>query len=362
MLDTMNKIMNIMNDIEYGFKDENGFNINSDPEKWDNEFDNFYYLQTPEELLKSKCGVCWCQVELERELFSKEGIEVETYFICTYDNDNSPSHTFLVIKDNNKYYWFEHSWGIYKGIHEYDSLKELLLDVKEKFIKSNPQDINNDYTFVYKYENVKYHISCKEFYDFIETQELIKLNEPLYFYHLVNKDADMSKGILSLQYMYDYKMYDMFDKNASKYIGRITNDWNIEKYKGKENLSREEIIDALKIFRGEYGSSYIYFFRYPPYKELGSRMEDILKYKDIYRININDEELMKNIKDMDYGYNMSNTDNEKLDKSYYENITKEEYFSKYDDSLKMNYSTLNHISISFMNDYLDKKYITKINE
>lgn len=37
-------------------------------------------------------------------------------------------------------------------------------------------------------------------------QKIIKTNEPLYFYHLVNKDADMNKGLLSLQYMYDNKL------------------------------------------------------------------------------------------------------------------------------------------------------------
>ena len=62
-------IMSIMDNIEYGFKDENGNNIIYDTEKWDNNFNDFYYLQTSDELLKSKCGVCWDQTELERELF-----------------------------------------------------------------------------------------------------------------------------------------------------------------------------------------------------------------------------------------------------------------------------------------------------
>ena len=83
--------------------------------------------------------------------------------------------------------------------------------------------------------------------------------------------------------MYNNKMYDLFDKNAAKYTHRITNEWNIEKYKGRieSSLSREEIIDALNIFRGESGASYIYFFRYPPKKELGENMANVLKYKDI---------------------------------------------------------------------------------
>ena len=74
----------------------------------------------------------------------------------------------------------------------------------------------------------------------------LKINEimneddkPLYFYHLVDKNADMSKGIISLQYMYDNKMDDLFDKNIIKYKDRIINDWNIEKYKGKEKKKQK---------------------------------------------------------------------------------------------------------------------------
>ena len=74
------EIMKIMNDIEYGFKDEYGNNISvTNPEKWDDEFYNFYYLQTPDELLESRCGVCFDQVELERNLFEKNNINVNTY-------------------------------------------------------------------------------------------------------------------------------------------------------------------------------------------------------------------------------------------------------------------------------------------
>lgn len=85
------KFMNVMNDIEYGFKDEKGNNIiDTNLQKWENKFDYFYYLQTPEELLKTKCGVCWDQVELERNLFINENISVETFFIYILDRDKLP--------------------------------------------------------------------------------------------------------------------------------------------------------------------------------------------------------------------------------------------------------------------------------
>ncbi len=176
MQEKINEINLIMNQMEYGFKDSSGQNIINNLEKWDNEFDKFYYLQTPEELLISKCGVCWDQVELERKLFSDNNINFKTYFIYIIDNDMLPSHTFLVYNDEKNYYWFEHSWGEYKGIHKYNSIKNLFDDVIYKFKNSHKEVIKNSKVFLYEYEKPKYHITCNDFYKYIETQKLIETN------------------------------------------------------------------------------------------------------------------------------------------------------------------------------------------
>lgn len=354
-------IMDLMNSIEYGFKDSNGENIiHSNPQKYEDDFDKFYYLQTPKELLKTKCGVCWDQVELERQLFQDHHIPCKTYFIYIVDHDMLPSHTFLTYEEKGKYYWFEHSWAIYRGIHEYNSELELLLDIKSIFKGAHPYVSQDSFIYIYEYQKPNYHITCDEFYKYIETQKMVCTNQPLYFYHLVDKNVNMEKGIVSLQYMYDHKMYDLFDKSVLKYKSRILNDWNIEKYAGRSSLSREEYIDALNIFRGEHGSNFIYFFRFAPYKTLGDKMKKLSNYKDIYRININDEKVQKNIIDIFYGYDMSNSDNKKLDKSYYEAVTKEKYFLRYDDRLENYFSTLNHIAISFQDGFCPKEFLEKI--
>ena len=186
--------------------------------------------------------------------------------------------------------------------------------------------------------------------------------EPLYFYHLVNKDADLSIGLLSLKYMYDHGLYEEFDKYTDKYKYRIVDSWQIKKYAGRKekSLTREEIVDALNIFRGTEGTNYIYFFKYPPKESLGPRMKEILKYKDIYRIDINSELVKSNIRDIFYGYDGSNSDNKVLTRDYYENISEEEYFSKYDDNLKMNFAPLNHIAIAFKDDYCPITLLEKI--
>ena len=64
---------------------------------------------------------------------------------------------------NNKYYWFEHSWEQFKGIHEYNSLNNLLNDVKEKFIKFQLNKNDKNLIILKEYKKPKYHISSQEF-------------------------------------------------------------------------------------------------------------------------------------------------------------------------------------------------------
>ena len=166
----MNNIMDILNEIEYGWIDKN----NNRYSEVNNLFSDNYILQSPDQVLKNKIGICWDQTELERYLFGKENIDFNTYFIEYFNNQNNPAHTFLIYKKNNKYYWFEHSYKIFRGIHEYNSELEALKDIKEKFIKS---ELNNNYNpmnlCIYKYNKPKYGISCLEFYKHCEKGENI---------------------------------------------------------------------------------------------------------------------------------------------------------------------------------------------
>ena len=173
MKEKIDKIMTIMEEIDYGFKDDQNNNLVEDDDKW-NDFSKFYYLLSPEELLKTKCGVCWDQVELERNLFEKNNIDCKTYFIYIDDNKNLPSHTFLTYSVDNIFYWFEHSWYNYKGIHKYNNEKDMLEDIKNKFIDSRKDEVDENYKlYLYEYKKPNYHISCNEFYEYIKTQKRI---------------------------------------------------------------------------------------------------------------------------------------------------------------------------------------------
>lgn len=167
------EIMNLMESINYGWLDKYA-KIHVD------DFESFstdYILQSPKMVKTNKIGVCWDQVELERNYFKSSIFDIKTYFIVHYDNNNCPTHTFLTYKKNNKYYWFEHSWEKFKGIHEYNSLKNLLIDVKNKFIK---YELNNIYTnnnlVLYEYKKPKYNISVQKFFKHCESSKKILLD------------------------------------------------------------------------------------------------------------------------------------------------------------------------------------------
>lgn len=168
------KIMNLMKDIKYGWIDKNYIRYVA----IDDNFSNNYILQSPTEVIKNKVGVCWDQVELERYYFKKYGHNIKTYFIVHYDGDKCPTHTFLTFEKDKKFYWFEHSWEKFKGIHEYNSLRELLLDVKQKFISSELRKVyNQDSLCLYEYNKPIYHISVQEFYKHCENGKYIDLRD-----------------------------------------------------------------------------------------------------------------------------------------------------------------------------------------
>lgn len=167
------EIMDLMEDIEYGWLDK----YNKKHTIVDETFSNDYMLQSPSEIISNKVGVCWDQVELERNYFKGNDWNIKTYFIVHYDGDSCPTHTFLTYKKNNKYYWFEHSWERFRGIHDYNSEKDLLLDVRDKYIN---YELNNQYEnenlVLHEYKKPKYHISVQEFYNHCDNGEFIDFN------------------------------------------------------------------------------------------------------------------------------------------------------------------------------------------
>ncbi len=169
-MDKVDEIYNYISQIKYGWFDKDG----DRHERLDHSYFDEFQLQDTSELKKSMCGVCWEQCELERELFTEAGIKNDCYFVFLDDGRKYPCHTFLAFELNDKFYWFEHAWSKYSGIHEYSSFDLLLSDVLKHFPEViNIKDIDYDKVYVFKYGKPKSHIGCLEYYTFVRNGELI---------------------------------------------------------------------------------------------------------------------------------------------------------------------------------------------
>lgn len=192
----------------------------------------------------------------------------------------------------------------------------------------------------------------------VVTESKIITNFKYKWYHLVPKGSDMSIGILSPRYMAVHNKEEILPDALDKYRDRLVdNDFNIYPGRDPESLSVDEILLGLKKIRGSYGDKCIYMFRYPPYFGMGKTMDNILSEKDLYEIDLNK---VNDIEYIDYGRRLSRGNGEPLDRDYYDKVSPEEYFSQYDDSIGMVFSTLNHISVSTKSGYIPRKALRRI--
>ena len=77
-LNTPEKLLKYMEDFKYGYMKKDG---SLEHEEYENFF-NDYKLQSPSEIMISKTGVCWDQVEFERYIFEKYiNLPFNTYYI-----------------------------------------------------------------------------------------------------------------------------------------------------------------------------------------------------------------------------------------------------------------------------------------
>lgn len=82
--------------------------------------------------------------------------------------NNLPTHTFLVYRSGDKFYWFENSFGSQKGIHEYKDLESLIEDVKDKqfeYAKKERVAMVDDFNDIKicEYETPKFGCTTNEF-------------------------------------------------------------------------------------------------------------------------------------------------------------------------------------------------------
>lgn len=160
----INEVVLKMMDINYGYLYE-GEDISESE-----DLPKYYTLNSPEKTIKDKMGMCWDQVELERMYFSKLNVETKSYFMCNYDEKFFPTHTFLVLFMNDKYYYFENAWMSYMGVEEFNSLNDLLREISSRFSRKCfiNHDLKEDNIVVYEYTKPEYNITGKSFFEHCE--------------------------------------------------------------------------------------------------------------------------------------------------------------------------------------------------
>ena len=177
LLDFMSK------NINYGYLGKNGRVYHYDDIDFNEEWEQLYILESPSDVLKNLYGNCWDQVEFEREWFLKEGYQIKTIYEMVkldYDNDY-PTHTFLIYKDNEYWCWFENADFNNRGIRKFMTIDELLnyqykkyLDFLKKFNITN-EEIEK--IIMTEFDKPKEHINVKEYLEHVINSKEIKFNK-----------------------------------------------------------------------------------------------------------------------------------------------------------------------------------------
>lgn len=179
------ELLEFMNNIEYGFVDNNGNKYGSwNEDEFEKNVLTKWRLSSPENLIKVNYGHCFDQVELERDWFTKNNYNFKTYYMMfqfDYPNDYS-THTFLVYEENNKWYIFEHSDYFERGIKEFNTLEESLkykllkhVEYNRKYNKIGKEELAH--LHLYEYKQPPYNIDFNEFIDnILENGKDIKVN------------------------------------------------------------------------------------------------------------------------------------------------------------------------------------------
>ena len=156
--DVPRRILKSMNNIKLGYADRKGnlYHV------FNKKFNDIFYLRKPEDIIQSNIATNFEQVELERFLLSKQDISFRTYFLLYQENIPSASHSFVIYKDNDRYYWLENAWIKYRGIHEYSTKEAAYLDIAHKFAKTIP-NCKIEKLKLYEFEKPRYGISYEKY-------------------------------------------------------------------------------------------------------------------------------------------------------------------------------------------------------
>jgi hypothetical protein len=136
------------------------------------DFDNYYRMLSPQEFNKYKGGVCWDYVTYEAYYFKRNfpDIKFKSYYHIGVDTDGStPTHTFIVFKYGNKFYWFESSWKPKRGVYEFNTEKDALNYIIYNLNKDAGSRITKSFLIEYNaLDNKLYGMNGAEYMTYME--------------------------------------------------------------------------------------------------------------------------------------------------------------------------------------------------
>lgn len=121
------------------------------------DFVEQYRMSTLEEVFEIGVGICFEQVALEQEFFNRQKIETKAYCIFT----THMCHAFLMYKNENMFYKFEHSSFKSRGIYSYKSENKLLnAEIQSFCIRHHIKNVEK--LKVVQYDKIKEHSTIKD--------------------------------------------------------------------------------------------------------------------------------------------------------------------------------------------------------
>ena len=160
--------------ISYGYLDKNGKIHRIQDKDFNEDWFNLYRLENNQDVLNTKVGNCFDQVEFERTWFINNGYEIKTIFemvLLDYENPY-PMHSFLAYKEYNKWYLFEHADFANKGIRGFNNILDLInyqLYTYKIFLKKDFKIKDEELEKIYMsyFEEPKNHANEEEYIEFV---------------------------------------------------------------------------------------------------------------------------------------------------------------------------------------------------
>ena len=156
-------------------------------------YDKYRYLSI-EEFEKYKGGICWDYVHYEHNDIQ---LEHKCFYAMFDDKKDYPTHTFIIYKYNNRYYWFESSWKSHIGIFvyksEYDALSSIIFELYSYL--QNTENIKNYYMSIYDPNSIPIGYTCQQFMDF--QSKIVKkyfVNQIKYVKPIMSVNTDQLKN------------------------------------------------------------------------------------------------------------------------------------------------------------------------